>query len=59
MIVLVGNNTANLYKYVRWKIEYALEKDIPIIVANLNGKRDTDADLCPPIIRNELALYVC
>lgn len=59
MIILVGKNTANLYKYVRWEIEYALENDIPIIVANLNGNRKMDDELCPPIVKDELALHVC
>lgn len=59
MIVLVGNHTKHLFKFVRWEIEYALENDIPIIVANLNGKRQMDDGLCPPILKNELALHVC
>lgn len=57
-VVLVGENTKYLYKFVKWEIEYAVEKDIPIIVVNLNKQRSKDADLCPPIIRDHLAIHV-
>ena len=57
-ILLVGNNTKFLYKFVRWEIEQAINKNIPIIVVNLNGKRSMDDDLCPAIIKNELAVHV-
>lgn len=58
MIVLVGEKTRNLYKYVRWEIELALEKDIPIIVANLNGKNGIDNNLCPPILKGKVIVHV-
>lgn len=57
LVVLIGASTKNLYKYVRWEIEYAIEHDIPIIGVNLNGKRRQD-NLCPPIMRDELVVYV-
>lgn len=57
LVILIGENTRNLYKYVRWEIEYAIEKNIPIIGVNLNKKRKKD-DLCPPILRDKLAVYV-
>ncbi len=57
LVVLIGKSTKNLYKYVRWEIEYAIENDIPIIGVNLNGSKEQD-DLCPPILKNELAIYV-
>lgn len=57
LIVLIGKNIANLYKYVRWEIEYAIENNIPIIGVNLNGKRTQD-DLCPPILKDKLAVYI-
>jgi len=57
-IVLIGEHTKNLYKYVRWEIEYAVEKDIPIIAVNLNGRRQMDDKLCPPILRDKLAIHV-
>lgn len=58
MIVLVGEKTRYLYKYVRWEMELALENDIPIIVANLNGKNGIDGNLCPPILRGKPVVHV-
>jgi hypothetical protein len=57
-ILLIGQNTKNLYKFVRWEIEQALKRDLPIIAVNLNGKRSQDINLCPAILRNELAIHV-
>lgn len=58
LVVLIGEHTKNLYKYVRWEIEYAIEKDTPIIAVNLNGERERDNDLCPPILKDKLAIHV-
>ena len=58
LVVLIGENTRNLHKFVRWEIEYAIENDIPIIAVNLNGKRRKDDDRCPPILRDTLAVHV-
>ena len=41
-IILVGENTKNLYKFVRWETEIALKQELPIIVVNLNGKKSID-----------------
>lgn len=57
-IVLIGKSTQNLYKFVRWEIEVAIEMGLPIIAVNLDGKRSTNTDLCPPILRNKLAIHV-
>ena len=57
-ILLVGDSTKSLYKFVRWEIEQALNRNIPIIVVNLNGLRYMDSDLCPPILRDKLSLHV-
>ena len=57
-VLLVGEHTRYLYKYVRWEIEEAIKREIPCIVVNLNGKRSLDSDLCPPIIRNHLAIHI-
>lgn len=56
-IVLIGNKTRYLTKFVRWEMEVALRLDLPIIGVNLNGSRAKDG-LCPPAIRDELAIYV-
>ena len=57
-IVLIGQSTQYLYKFVRWEMEQALGLDIPIIGVNLNGKRQKDEDRCPPIIRDKLVIHV-
>lgn len=57
-ILLVWENTKYLYKFVRWEIEQAISRDIPIIVVNLNGKRSIDSINCPAIARDNLAIHV-
>ena len=57
-IVLIGENTRYLYKFVRWEIETAQELDFPIIGVNLNGSRRYDAELCPPILRDRYVVHV-
>jgi len=57
-VLLVGDSTRYLYKYVRWEIEQAIKRELPIIVVNLNGTRTRDDVKCPPIIKNELALHI-
>lgn len=57
-ILLVGNSTKSLYKFVRWEIEQALKREIPIIVVNLNNLRYKDSNLCPSILDSELSLHV-
>ncbi|HOG15211.1 MAG TPA: TIR domain-containing protein [Candidatus Absconditabacterales bacterium] len=57
-ILLVGENTKNLFKFVRREIEQAIKKGLPIIVVNLNGKRSMDTNLCPAILKDELAIHI-
>jgi len=57
-IILIGDKTKFLYKFVRWEIEKAIEKNIPIIAVNLNGTRWVDKELCPSILRNKLSIHV-
>lgn len=58
VIVLIGESTKNLHRYVRWELEVALNLDLPIIAVNLNDKRSIDMDLCPPIIRDEYVVHI-
>lgn len=53
VVVLVGDNTFKLRKFVPWEIELARKKDLPIIVVNINGKRSYDASLCPTVLEDE------
>ena len=57
-VLLVGDSTRYLYKYVRWEIEQAIKRELPIIVVNINGTRTRDDIKCPPIIKNELAIHI-
>jgi hypothetical protein len=58
VIVLVGEKTRNLYRYVRWEIELAISMGLPIIVVNLNNSRRYDGDRCPPILTDVYAVHV-
>jgi hypothetical protein len=58
VVVLVGEKTKNLYKFVRWELELATELDLPIIVANLNKMNGHDEDRCPPILRNQVRVSI-
>lgn len=57
IVILIGASTKNLYKYVRWEIDYAIEKNISIIAINLNKSKTQDS-LCPPLLKKELAIYI-
>ncbi len=57
-VLLVGEHTRYLQKFVRWEIEQAIKRDLPIIAVNLNGRRSMDHDRCPPVLRDELAIHV-
>lgn len=57
-IVICGENTKNLFRFVRWEIEVCLDKRIPIIVANLNQVRLHDPSRCPPILNGKGAMHV-
>ncbi len=54
MVLLVGEKTKGLRRFVPWEIELARKKDIPIIVVNLNGKRVYDPAHCPSAIGSEV-----
>jgi hypothetical protein len=56
-ILIVGESTKYLRKYVQWEIELAIELDLPIIVANLNGTNGVDQWLCPAVLREHLSIH--
>lgn len=58
VIVVIGESTKNLYRFVRWELQIALELNIPIVAVNLNGLKQCDNDLCPAIIRDEYVVHV-
>lgn len=58
VIVLIGESTKYLYKYVRWELEVAQNLNIPIIAVNLNGDRKQNNNTCPPIIRDTYVVHI-
>jgi len=57
LIVLIGEKTKLLTKFVKWEMEVAIKLNLPIIGVNINGSRKRD-DRCPPAIWNELVMFV-
>ena len=58
LVVLIGEKTRYLYRFVRWEMEQALDLGLPIVGVNLNGLRQQDSLRCPPVIRDELVAHV-
>jgi hypothetical protein len=58
LILLVGAKTKTLRKYVPWEVELAKKAGLPIIVVNLNGERERDNNLCPAVIKDDLAIHI-
>jgi hypothetical protein len=58
VVVLVGESTKNLRKFVGWEIDLALELGLPIIVVNLNEKHQMDPDRCPVSLRTGYIVHV-
>jgi hypothetical protein len=58
LLVLIGEKTTNLHRFVRWEQEVALSMNIPIVAVNLNKTKSKDSTLCPPIIASELILHI-
>jgi hypothetical protein len=58
VLVLVGESTKYLRKFVGWEIDLALKLGLPIIVVNLNDKRGMDSDRCPVPLRTGYIVHV-
>ena len=58
MVVLIGESTKYLTKFVKWEMEQAIRLDIPIIAVNLNSQNRVDDLRCPPTIRNQLCIHI-
>ncbi len=57
-VILIGEKTKYLRKFVPWEIEQAVKRDLPIIAVNLNKSRDFDGHRCPAALRGELAIHI-
>lgn len=51
-VVLLGEHTKYLTKFVKWEMEQAISMKLPIIVVNLNQVREVDNDRFPSVLRN-------
>ena len=58
VVVLVGESTKNLWKFVGWEIDLAVSLGLPIIVVNLNNLRGMDSDRCPVPLRTGYFVHV-
>ena len=56
-VLLIGENTRYLRKFVKWEIETAIKLDLPIIAVNLNGSMYKD-NLCPSSLEGQLTLFI-
>ena len=56
-VILIGEKTRSLTKFVKWEVETADRLGIPIIAVNLNGSRAADSR-CPVWLKDKLAVYV-
>lgn len=63
-VLLIGEGTRYLYKFVRWEIEQAINLDLPIVIVNLpktfesEGKRNIDYERCPKMAKDTLAVHI-
>lgn len=57
-VLLVGERTRYLTKFVRWEIEQAISRSLPMIVINLNGRRYMDDERCPSLAKDTLAVHI-
>lgn len=57
-VVLIGQFTKSYRRFIRWQIEYAINKDKPIIAVNINGIRSVDFDRCPMSLKKNLSMHI-
>lgn len=57
-MLLVGENTKYLRKFIPWEIDQAISRGMPIIVVNLNKNKKIDDELCPKILLDNLSIHI-
>lgn len=57
LVIIIGKSTQNLYKYVRFEIDYALKNFIPIIGVHIEG-HDKQNEIYFPMMKNQMAAYI-
>lgn len=57
LVIIIGRSSQNLYKYVRFEIEYAIKNYIPIIGVHIHA-HDKQNEIYFPMLKNQLAAYI-
>ena len=57
-LVVASSGTKDLEGVFKWQLEICLDLDIPIIVANRNGKRELDVEHCPTLLFGRTVMHV-
>lgn len=57
-VILLGEHTKNLTKFVRWEMEQAISLNLPIIIVNINKKRVVDNSLYPKVLEEYLTINI-
>jgi hypothetical protein len=57
LVIIIGKSHRNLYKYVRFEIDYALQNDIPIIGVYLDGQ-DIQNEIYFPKLKKQLVANI-
>ena len=55
-VLLLGERTKYLTRFVKWEVEHALYLNLPVIVVNINGKREEDCNRMPAWLNGQLCL---
>ena len=56
-VLLIGESTKYLTKFVKWEIELAIKSKLPIIAVNLNGSKEKDGR-CPNSLNDALSIFI-
>ncbi|MCL1998789.1 MAG: TIR domain-containing protein [Turicibacter sp.] len=57
-MILVGDNTKWNRKFIPWKIERALNRNLPIIVVYINGSWQKNNTKRPTALRDALEIHI-
>ena len=58
VVVIIGEHTKHLHKFVRWEIAIAPDLNPPVVAVNLNASRGIGADRCPTTLRGEYVVHI-
>lgn len=58
VIVLLAKTMKRASKFIKWQLECAIAEKKPIIAVNPNMLRSIDYDVCPLLLKKNMALYL-